>query len=127
EITIPIAGVRPAAGVTGAAEWPVVGVVPVELRIIEKELDSFASALVRQLLQWIARERRPIHDVVARRLRRKHREAVVMATRDRDVSDAGPFREQHPFARVELYGIERRREPLVAVDVDAAILHHPFA
>ena len=51
----------------------------------------------------------------------------MMPTRDRDVSDAGAFRERHPFARVELYGIERRREPLVAVDGHAAILHHPFA
>ena len=86
------------------------------------------AALVGELLQRVARERRPVDDVVARRLRREHREAVVVARRDRDVADAGaPWRVDTHSCASNLIGIERRREPLVVVDGDAAVLHHPFA
>src|SRR5262249_6970616 len=69
----------------------------------------------------------PIHDVVSRRLGGEHREAVVMARRDRDVPYAGALGERDPGVCVELYGIERRREPLVRGDGNGAVLHHPFA
>src|SRR6185312_15447557 len=33
----------------------------------------------------------------------------------------------HPFVRVELHGVERRRQPFVARNGNLTILHHPLA
>src|SRR5262249_59613726 len=39
---------------------------------------------------------------------------------------AGGLGERHPGARVELQGVERGCEPLVRIDGNRAVLHHPL-
>ena len=49
EIAVPIAAFRTSRFVTGRAPGPIVGVVPIELGVIEEELDALPLAFVRQL------------------------------------------------------------------------------
>src|SRR5689334_19144756 len=101
--------------------------MPVELRIVEKQLEPLALALVGELLERIAMKCRPVDDVIACCLGGEHREAVMMPAGNRDVSNPRTLGHRHPRACVEFHGIECRCEPLVAVDGDAAVLHHPLA
>ena len=101
--------------------------VPVQLRVIEKEFDSLPLALVRKLLERIALERSPVDDVVGRGPRRKHREAVVVTRGDGDVAGSGGLGERHPFVGVELDGIELRGQPLISRRRNLFVLHHPLA
>ena len=101
--------------------------MPVELGVVEEQLDALPAALVGELLQRIAPKGRPVDDVVRRRGGLEHREPVVVPRRDRDVPDAGGSCEVDPCARVELDGVEGAGEPLVFGHGDLAILHHPLA
>ena len=108
EIPVPVAARRPSGVLAGAAARKEVRVMPVELRVVEEELDALPAALVGELLQRVALERRPVDDVVPRRLRREHREAIVVARRDRDVSHAGGLGERRPTRCASNFiGIER--------------------
>ncbi len=127
EVMAPIAVLGPAGAVACRPTRPVIGVMPVELRVIEEELDPLAAAFVGQLLQRIALERRPVDDVVARGARREHRKTVVVARGDRDVLHARRLGERHPRVGIEVGGIEGRGEPLVVGHGDGPILHHPLA
>ena len=127
EISRPVARLRAPGRMAGATKRRVVGVVPVELRVIEEQLDALPRTLGGERLQRIAGVGRPVDDVVPGRLCREHREAVVMARRDRDVLRTGGLRDGDPFARVELHRVERRRQPFVRVDGHVRVLHHPLA
>src|SRR5712691_1476612 len=49
EVTIPVAALGPAGVVARRAARPVIGMMPVQLGVIEEELDPLAPAFVRQL------------------------------------------------------------------------------
>ena len=101
--------------------------MPVQLRIVEEKLYALPPAFGRQLPHRVSLERSPIDDVVGRGLRREHREAVVVARRDRDVPDTSGPGDRYPFMGVELDRIEFRRQPLVRRRRNRLVLHHPFA
>src|SRR2546428_9435035 len=79
EVAAPVAVVGAAVVPRRPPAGPVVGVMPVELRVIEEELDAGRMAGVGELLQGVPLERRPVDDVVGRLRSLEHREAVVMA------------------------------------------------
>ena len=111
----------------GCAARIVIRIVPVELRIIEEELDALAMALLRQHLQRILLVRRALHDIPVGDFRIEHREAVVMARRDRDVFHPGSLGQRDPGLRVKFLGIEKQRQAIVFIHLQLAIVEDPFA
>jgi hypothetical protein len=102
--------------------------VPVELRIVEEELDALLPALVGERLQDVLPVRCALDDVPVAHLRVVHGEAVVVLAGDRDVAHARGLGRRHPRRRVELHGIEHGRQvALVLGHGDALVLHHPLA
>ena len=92
EILRPIAAFRPARGVAGGPAREVIAMVPIELRVVEEELDSLLVAFIGEELEDVALIGRPLHDRPVGNLGIKHGEAVVMLARDGDVLHAGGFR-----------------------------------
>ena len=128
QVAVPVALLVAAGEAAGPAAREVVGVVPVELRVVEEELDALLVAGVGQHLQHVLPVGRAVHDVVVAHLRVEHREAVVVLRRDRDVPHARGLGHRHPRRRVVLDGVERRRHvPLVLRDREALLLHDPLA
>ena len=62
--------------------------MPVELRVVEEELDALLVALVGQHLQHVLLVGRAVDDVPVGDLRVEHREAVVVLAGDGDVLHA---------------------------------------
>ena len=75
EIAVVWTAVFPIRGSAGI----VVGIVPVQLRVIEKQLDSLAVGLFREHLQRVLPVWRALHDIPVRHFGIEHGEAVVMA------------------------------------------------
>src|SRR6266550_8731853 len=64
DVARPIAILRSARRFAGSSPRKIVGIVPVELRVVEKELDPLLLTFLRQLLEGIALERGPVDNVV---------------------------------------------------------------
>src|SRR5262245_48892557 len=110
-----------------SAQREVVWVVPVELGMIEEELETLLPALVSQhfedvLLVWSA-----IHDVIVRHLGIEHRKAVMMLAGNSDVFHSGCLGQSNPFSRTELRWIELRRDFLIFGNWNLLFVHDPFA
>ena len=101
--------------------------MPVQLRMIEEQLDALPVALVGQHFQNILLIGRRIDDVPVILLRTEHGEAIVMLAGDGDVLHARGFRQRDPFRRIVFGGIELRRQFLIFGDGHFAIIHDPFA
>jgi hypothetical protein len=127
EVAVPVALGRPPAVRARAPARVVVGVMPVELRVVEEELDALPVALVGQHLEDVLLVGRAVHDVVVGDLGVEHREAVVMLAGDGDVLHARGLGHGHPFRGVELRGVEQAGQLLVIGHADAALMHHPLA
>src|SRR5262249_21724346 len=69
---------------------------------------------------------RALDDVPVVELRVKHREAVVMAGRNSDVLHAGGFGASDPGFRIEFFGTEKVWKPLVAVELQSAVVDDPL-
>jgi hypothetical protein len=104
EVAVPLALLRAAGIGARAPAREVVGVMPVELRVVEEELDPLLVALVGQHLEDVLLVGRAVHDVVVGDLGVEHREAVVVLAGDRDVLHARRLHEGHPLRGVELSG-----------------------
>ena len=115
-----------ARSVSGVAHG-VVRATPVEVRIIEMELDALLVAFVGQFFNQIPFKRRGIDDIIVRLLRVEHREAVVVARGDADILRTGGFDGRDPFRRVELDGVEARSQLRVFLPIQVLVVHHPFA
>jgi hypothetical protein len=102
-------------------------VVPIEVRIVEEDLQALLVALVGQLAHHVAFEGGPVDDVPIGVLRIEEAKPVVMFGRHRDVAHAGAFGHCNPDSRIELRGVERGRQLLVLADRRLVIVHHPFA
>ena len=83
----------------GAAARVIVRVVPVELRVVEEQLQALLAAFLGERFQHVLLVRRPIDDVVVRDLRVEHREAVVVLAGDGDVLHARRPWPSRPTAR----------------------------
>src|ERR1700687_624229 len=106
DVAGPVAAFRPARRLARPPPREVIRMMPVELRVVKVEFDPLPLTFTRKFLERIALERSPVDDVVGRGLGRKHREAVVVARGDGDVSHSGGLGERHPFASLEPYWIE---------------------
>src|SRR6202162_6066463 len=82
DIARPIAILRSPRRFAGSSPRKIVGMVPVKLRVVEKEFDALPLTFLRQFLERIALERSPVDDVVRRGPGREHREAVVVTGGD---------------------------------------------
>ena len=102
EVAVPVPVVGPAGIATRAPSRVVVGMVPVQLGVVEEELYPLTVALVGQHLQDVLVVRRAVDDVVVRDLGVEHGEAVVVLARDRDVPHACRPGQGDPFRRIEL-------------------------
>src|ERR1700730_31206 len=58
DVPIPIADARPFSAMSRRAAREIIGVMPIELRIVEEQLDALVAAGHRKLRQGIALERR---------------------------------------------------------------------
>ena len=93
EVTVPVSFLRSSRRTAGVASRIVVITAPVEVRIVEIQLEPLFGAGLREFLQDIPPERSRIHNVVRRGLRREHRESVVICP--------GFLEEFYPFLRIE--------------------------
>ena len=101
--------------------------VPVDQRIIEVQPDVLAGALVGERLYNILFIRRGVHDVVIRLRGVPHREAVVVARREADVSCTRGFDGRDPLRGIEIMWIKRIGQLGVLLIIDIAVGHSPFA
>ena len=127
QIFVPIALFRTAAGYARAAARIVIRIVPIQLRVIKEQLHALPMAFVRQHLEHVLVIRRAVYDVPIALLGAPHREPVVMLAGDGDIFHPGVFRHRNPFGRVELGGIELRRQFFIIRHGDLFVVHHPFA
>ena len=100
---------------------------PVQERIVEAEREALLGAGLRELRERVAPVRRRIDDVVVRLRGVEHREAVVVARRDRDVARAGALECAGPGAGVEVRRIELRRLRLVVRERHVRLAQVPLA
>ena len=126
-LPVPIRPVRAPERPAGPAARPEVGPAPVEVGVVEMELDAVLAAGFRQFRNHVPLERCRLDDIVVARLRVPHRKAVVMARSQRDVLRPGILDGPHPGVRVELRRIEARSQMPVLQIVQAPVVHHPFA
>ena len=126
DVPRPLALFRPPGVAAGAAARKVIGVMPVELRVVEEQLEALLSALLGERLEDIFLVRRSRDDVVVGHPGVEHREAVVMLARDGDVLHARGLRERNPLGRIERHRIELRRQLLVIGDGDSPVVHDPL-
>jgi hypothetical protein len=110
----------------GAAAREVVGVVPIELRIVEEELDALAVGFVGEHLEGIFLVRGALDDVPVGKLGVEHGETVVVAGSDGDVLHAGGFGQSDPGFGVELFGVEEVGQTFVVVEPELAVVENPF-
>jgi len=96
------------------------------LRVVEAQLDPLPAALLRQLAQRVAMERRRSGNVEPVRLRVEHREAVVVLGRNHDVLHPRGLRQGHNIVRAEARGVELRRQRLVVRHRNRGIVHDPL-
>ena len=101
--------------------------MPVEVGVVEEELDPVALAGLGQHLEYVPLIRRPLDNIVVAHLAVPHREPVMVLARDRDIAHAGGLGDPAPLIRVETYGIELRRQLFVVRNRDVFGMHHPFA
>ena len=74
---------------------------PVQVGVIEVQLNSLLAAGFGELSYHIPPERAAVHYVVCASLRLEHREAVVMAAGDSEVLRSGSLDGLHPLSGVE--------------------------
>src|SRR5262249_37287463 len=122
-----VAALGASRGLTGLAPRIVVGMVPVELRVIKKELDSLLAALVGQLFKGIFSIRSGIDDVPLVLLGGEHSETVMMFAGDGDVLHAGTFRQSYNLRCTKFGRVELGSELFIFGDGDFFLVHHPFA
>ena len=127
QIAIEVAALGSARRVSRFAQREIIRIMPIELRMIEKQLNALLAAFFGKLLQRIFRIRRRIDDVPLVLLRREHRETVMMLARDRDVFHPRRFRQRNDLRRIELCRIKLRRELFIFNDGHMVLLHVPFA
>jgi len=127
EISVEVAVVGASVGPVGGAARIIIGIVPVELGVIEEELHALAMAFVGEHFERIFLVRRARDDIPVGHFRVEHREAVVVARGDSDVFHSGGFGQGNPFVGIELFGIEEHREAIVLFQRDLAVVEHPFA
>ena len=100
---------------------------PVQVRVIQVQLDAVPSAGIGQLFDDVPFERCSVHGVVCAGRRLEEREAVVVACGDGDVLCAGCLYRRYPCVGIELGGIECFCQLGVFPVVDVPVCHHPFA
>ena len=105
----------------------IIQAMPVQMGIVEMQLDAVALASVGKFFEHVALEGSRVHDVVVAHRTLEHRKAVMVARGDGDVAGAGILDGAHPFVGVKTRRIESRRQLSVLVAVDALVVHHPLA
>ena len=100
--------------------------MPIQLRIIEEELDALTVALVGQHLQRIFLVKCTLHNVPVGDFGVEHREAIVMSRGDGDVLHPRRLRERNPCLGIEFLGIEEGWQAVVFVDFQLAVVEYPF-
>ena len=93
----------------------VVGMIPVDDRVVGAEAEALPPAFVGQFPGHVALERR-VHDVVVAQLRGVHREPVVVLGHQRDVLHARFLGQGHVLLGVELDRVELLVEVVVNLD-----------
>ena len=101
EVLVEVAVLGAVSVTSGAAAREVVGVMPVELRVVEEQLDPLLAALLGQLLEHVALVGRALDDVPIAHLRVEHGEAIVVLAGDGDVFHARGLGQRHPLGGVE--------------------------
>ena len=81
---------------------------PVQVGVIEVQLNPLLSAGLGEFSYHVPPERAAVHYIVCASLRLEHRKAVVMAAGDSEVLRSGSLDGLHPLAGVEF----RRAEPV---------------
>jgi hypothetical protein len=120
DVGVPVARVRAAGMLARPAARVVVILVPIELRVVEKQPQAVPAASVGQLREDVLAVHGAVDNVPVAVLRIEQRETVVVLRGDRDVPHAGVFRQQHPFR----HRIHRRRmRQGLSVDLLVSITH----
>jgi hypothetical protein len=101
--------------------------MPIELRIIKKQVDALVVALFRERLQRIFRVRSASNDVPVGNFRIEHRETVVMSRGDGDVFHARRLGQRDPGLGIEFLRIKKLWQVLTFVQLQLAIMKDPLA
>ena len=91
------------------------------------ELDAVPLAGVSKFFQDIALEGRGIDDVVVADIALEHRETVVVARGDGDVTCSCILDGAHPLVGIETRRIKTGRQLGILVAIDVLVEHHPLA
>src|SRR5579872_3929136 len=91
----------------------IVRIMPVQLRVIEKQLYTLPMAFVREHSQGISPIRGPLDDVPIRYFGIEHCKSVMVPGGYRDVLHARRFRQRYPGFCVKLFGVKEIWEEVV--------------
>ena len=127
EVVAPFAPVRTTGAQTCAPARIEVGAPPVKVGVIEVEPDALRGTFCSELAYHIASEGRRVHYIIGTRCGLEHREAVVVAGGDGDVSRAGGLDGRHPLARIEFRRKEASCKARIFLIINVFILHHPLS
>src|SRR5207248_5545286 len=83
QISIPVSRIRPPRAMARPAAWKIIFRMPIELRVIHKQLDSLLMTFRRQHADDVFPVRRARRDVPVRQLGIEHRESELTEDRKR--------------------------------------------
>ena len=127
QVSIPIPGIRAARTMSRSPARKIIGRMPIELGVVQEQLDALFMALLGEHPDYVLAVRRARHDIPIRQFRIEHREPVVMLRGNGDVFHACGLCQRDPRRGIIFDGIEKRRQLRVIRPVDGARLHDPFA
>ena len=105
----------------------IIQAVPVEVGIIEMQLDAVSLARIGEFLEHITLEGGGVDDVVVAGSALEHRETVVVARGDGNVAGTGILDGTHPCIGIEARRIEAGWQLGILVTANALVEHHPLA
>ena len=127
QVGVPVPGIRAARTMPGAPAGKIIGRMPIQLGVVQEQLNALLMAFRRQHPDHVFAVGRARHDIPVRQFRIEHCKSVVVLGSDGDVLHACGLRQRNPRRRVKLDGIEKRRQLRVIGSVDGPRLHDPFA
>ena len=101
--------------------------LPVDVRVVEVDVDALAVAFVGELLHDVALEWRSVYNVIVGIFRLEHRESLVVTCGEADILGTRCLYLRYPLLGAEARGIEASSQFGVLLVVEVVVGHSPFA